>query len=248
MPASQRLRSPAGKQQHQRRKTAGGQAAVRDVTICVALCYAAVLAARGGSFNIVLSILVLADVAAGLTLWRIGGAHQSVRARLMENLGYLVIFSGVILLTVSIMPSWVRQSGAWPWYLIALAAGCGLIGIGGISPQALWSGELALMAGKKPKINASVNIMNMIVGAAAEEVMFRSVTLQLAGIQLMIISVLASATFLGRHHLARWAVRRANPRTYVVEISGTFTFLILTVLSRSIFPALIAHLVNNTPS
>ncbi len=246
MPAPQARSSSVGA----RVGRGSGQARNRSVRLigtAVIAAYIAALVSRG-SFSVVLGLLVAADAVAALTLWRIDPRRGAVgRARLLENLGYLTVFVTVLLATVVAAPPWAGRFGDWQWYPAAVVAGLALMWLGGTRLRPLWSGQLAFVAGRKPRSHAVVNGLNMSAGAAAEEVMYRSVALTGAGIGVVAVSMLGGLAFVLRHHLPGWAARRSGLRTYATELGAAAALLTLTVLSHSIYPAVLAHLVNNAP-
>jgi membrane protease YdiL (CAAX protease family) len=221
----------------------------RAVVVATAAAAAGVAAGwiRVGGFGTCLAVLAVLDTVATATLWRVDRRQRARRGRVTatENLGYLAVHGAVVLATAVALPSWITPSCAWYWYGAGLVLGVALIRAGGMRIGALRSGELAFLAGPKPVGLAVVTCALLAAGAVAEEILYRGATLAHAG---AVVVVAATAAFVGRHHLPGWATRRANVRTVAVETGSALGFLALTVFSHSLYPAILAHLVNNTPS
>ena len=223
-------------------------ATVRVLGALIGLAYVIRLLSMGG-FYAELSGVVLADILAGFTLWRLGRLRSLRKAQLLENIGYLAVFALAIAVTIVARPTWLAATGAWPWYGAGLAIGLGLIWLSGLRPAAIASGELAFLAGPKPTADTVVSSAILLAGAAAEEVMFRGPALARPLSTAVQAALLGAVLFVVRHHFPDWAsARRSDARTYSVEVISSLAFMILTIVSRSIYPAVVAHIVSNCPS
>jgi membrane protease YdiL (CAAX protease family) len=223
-------------------------ATVRALGIVIGVAYVIRLLTVGG-FYAELGGVVGADLLAGVALWRLGRISSLRRAQLLENIGYLTVFALAIAITVLARPTWLGTAGAWPWYGGGIVVGLGLIWLSGLRPAAIASGELAFLAGPKPVADTIVSSAILLAGAAAEEVMFRSPALAKPTATAIQVALLGAVLFVARHHFPGWAsARRSAPRIYAVEGAASLAFVILTMMSGSIYPAIVAHVVSNCPS
>jgi membrane protease YdiL (CAAX protease family) len=231
---------------------AGGRdrlgATVRALGVVIGVAYVIRLLTMGG-FYAELGGAVSVDLLAGITLWRLGRISSLRRAQLLENIGYLTVFALAIAITVLARPMWLAATGAWPWYGGGIVVGLGLIWLSGLRPAAIASGELAFLAGPKPVADAIVSSAILVAGAAAEEVMFRGPALAKPMATALQAALLGAVLFVARHHFPGWAsARRSARRTYAVEVAASLAFVVLTIMSGSIYPAIVAHVVSNCPS
>jgi membrane protease YdiL (CAAX protease family) len=221
---------------------------VRVLGIVIGVAYVIRLLTIGG-FYAELGCVVGADLLAGITLWRLGRISSLRRAQLLENIGYLAVFALAIAVTVLARPTWLAAAGAWPWYGGGIVVGLCLIWLSGLRPAAIASGELAFLAGPKPVADTIVSSAILFAGAAAEEVMFRSPALAKPMATALQAALLGAVLFVARHHFPDWAsARRSAPRVYAVEVAASLAFVILTIMSGSIYPAVVAHVMSNCPS
>lgn len=220
---------------------------VRASTIVAAMGYAACLLWLPGRVRILAPFVIL-DVAGGLLLWRIDRQLNSLRGRLMENFGYLTTFILIIATLAVFSPALALTFGPPYWYLAGLGSGLLLIWLSGMRVSSLLSGELAFLAGPKPWGAAIVSTAAITSGAVAEEALYRGGAIGAAGLAIVPIAILGALTFCGKHHLPGWAANRWNRRTLSVEIVSAVIFLVLVIASHSLYPAILAHIVNNLPS
>jgi len=223
-------------------------ATVRAVGLAIGVAYVIRLLSMG-RYYAELGGVVGADCLAGLTLWRLGRIRSLPRAQLLENIGYLTVFALAIAVTVLARPMWLATAGAWPWYVAGPAVGFCLIWISGLRPAAIASGELAFLAGSKPVADTIVSSAILLAGGAAEELMFRSPALARPMSAAIQAALMGAVLFVARHHFPGWAsVRRSAARIYAIEVASSLAFVILTIMSGSIYPAAVAHIISNCPS
>jgi membrane protease YdiL (CAAX protease family) len=221
---------------------------VRAVGLAIGVAYVIRLLTMGGYYAD-LGGVVGADCLAGLTLWRLGRIRSLPRAQLLENIGYLTVFALAIAVTVLARPKWLATAGAWPWYVAGLVVGLCLIWVSGLRPAAIASGELAFLAGSKPVADTIVGSAILLAAGAAEEVMFRGPALARPLPAAIQAALLGAVLFVARHHFPGWAsVRRSAARIYAIEIASSLAFVILTIMSGSIYPAVVAHVISNCPA
>jgi len=208
------------------------------------LAFAAALATED-NLTRMLAALAAADVAIMSLPWRVPRASRSVRSILLENAAYQVMPLGALAAVLVSWPSWLSRAGAWWWYPVALLAGAALVAIGGTDLRMLLSGELAFLAGPRAKAHARAHVAGALAGPPGEEAVFRGVVFMTFGAAAVVTPVLAAVAFVARHHLPPGSAPR--PRLLFTESAAAVLLLALTVASRSIYPAVVAHLVNNTP-
>jgi hypothetical protein len=220
---------------------------VRASTSVAAVAYAACLLRLSGPARI-LALFVMLDVAAGLLLWRVDCRLRSLRGRLVEDSGYLAVFVATFAALAISSPAWALRPGHAYWYVVALIAGLMLVRLSGMRIGSLLSGELAFLAGPKAWAPAILNCSVMTSAVVAEEALYRGGVLGNAGLPIVLVGLFGALTFCGKHHLPGWATSRWNRRVLGVEVASAVVFLALVVGSHSLYPAVLAHFVNNLPS
>jgi hypothetical protein len=142
-------------------------------------------------------------------------------------------------------PDWLSDAGSWPWYLVAVAVAVGLVALSGLTPRAVISGDLAFVLGPTPRSHGSARVYASMVGAVGEELLFRAPGV--LWVSSTPLALLGAVGFVGRHHVQPGSNRRGSVRSTAAELTGAAALLGLTVLSHSIYPALVAHVLNNLP-
>ena len=61
------------------------------------------------------------------------------------------------------------------------------------------------------------------------------------------MGLLGAVAFVATHHLQPGANRRRDTRVVLTEIAAGASLLMLTLASRSVYPAMVAHALNNGP-
>ncbi|WP_336047517.1 CPBP family glutamic-type intramembrane protease [Streptomyces sp. CA2R101] len=194
--------------------------------------------------RVVAVLLVAEAVLMGLP-WRVPRGGRSGASIWAETLAGLVAPLGALVLTACTAPQWLTRSAEWWWFAVALAVGAGLVVLSGLRPAGLFTGELAFVLGPTPRSHGSARAFAGAVGAVGEEILFRAPVLMVADPALL--GLLAATAFVAQHHIQPGANRRGTVRSTAVEIAGAVALLALTLASQSVYPALLAHLVNNIP-
>jgi hypothetical protein len=207
----------------------------------------AIAVAFAGGLGRAVAALTVVDVVVMSLPWRVPRPGRSMASIWLENLAYLVLPLGSLLAAIVMRPAWLGDAGSWWWYLVALAAGAGLVAGSGLDLRAVASGELAFLMGPRTKGHAASHVVNALVGPPGEEVAFRSPALYATGAGAIVVPALGILGFVARHHLAPQAQSRVPGRVVATQVAAALVLLALTALSRSIYPALVAHLVNNVP-
>lgn len=217
------------------------------------LCAAACVLAFAGAFAFegelarVLAALVLIDVAVLSLPWRVPRAARSMRSIWLENLASQAMPLGAVTALLVFGPAWLWHVGSWWWYPVALVLGVAVVAISGLNLRMLFSGELAFLAGPRPRAHAAVHAICAVTGPPGEETVFRGVVFLASGIGAVVMPALAAVAFVARHYLPRQAASRIGARGLVTQVAGAVVMLSLTVASRSLYPAIAAHLINNAP-
>jgi hypothetical protein len=216
------------------------------VALVALVAFAGALAARGGLAG-VLAALVTTDIVVMCLPWRVPRAGRTMRSIVLENLTYQVMPLGALVAVVSAGPSWLTRTGSWWWYSIALLTGAALVAVSGVSLSMLFSGELAFLAGPRPAAHVRAHVAAALAGPPGEEAVFRCVVFLTYGIGAVVTPALAAVAFVARHHLPPRSAGQIRLRALGTEVAAASLLLGLTVASRSLYPAAVAHLVNNVP-
>lgn len=216
------------------------------VRLCAAawlLAFAGLLGTRGGLAR-VLAALIVADVAIMSLPWRVPRDGRTMRSIVAENLAYQAAPLCAVAAVLVADPVWIRRSGAWFWYPAALVLGTALVALSGLSLRRLWSGELAFLAGPRPGPHAAVRVAGALAAPSGEEVIFRGVVF-LPGDFTAALSAVAAVAFVARHYVPPRVSRRLDARGLATQAAAAAVMLGLTVASRTLYPAIAAHLINN---
>jgi membrane protease YdiL (CAAX protease family) len=87
-----------------------------------------------------------------------------------------------------------------------------------------------------------------VVAAVGEEFLFRSVATSGRGAGWALACVLAAVAFVARHHVPRGADACTRRTDLAVQVVAAVLLLGLTVASGSLYPAVLCHLLANTPT
>jgi membrane protease YdiL (CAAX protease family) len=195
----------------------------------------------------VLAVLVAVDVAAMALPWRVPRAGRSMRSILLENLAYQAMPLGALTAVLAAGPSWLGRAGSWWWYPISALVGTALVWISGLDLRGVASGELAFLMGPRPRAHAHAHTAAALIGPPGEEAMFRGPVLLATGASSAVISTFAAAAFIARHHLPPRPSAPFRPRVLATELAASLLLSGLVLASRSLYPAVVAHLINNAP-
>lgn len=212
------------------------------------LAYAAGLAVLGSGAVRWLSVLVLFDVAVMSLPWRVPRHTRSIASLWAETLAYQAALLAAVAVVAAERPDWLTSLGHPGWYAVAALVGVALVVGSGIRLRLLLGGELAFLAGPDRPGHAAALASSAVVAAVCEEPLFRGVALEGDGAATAALAVLAAVAFVGRHHLPPAASERTTRRGLALQVAGAAALLGLTVASGSIYPAVLAHLLNNAPS
>jgi hypothetical protein len=219
----------------------------RLVAAALLLAFAGVLLGRGGIWRLGGALLVL-DVAAQLLPWRYPRSPRSAVSLWAENLLYLTAPVGLLVAAVATGQPWLRALPAAPWWLAAVALAAALVWLGGLPLRALLSGDLAFLMPPTTRPHKATACVSMAAAPAGEEMLFRAPLLTVTGLGALPLGLLAAVAFVGRHHLPPGLHERTTGRVLATEVVAAAGLGLLTWASRSIYPALLAHYLNNAPS
>ncbi|MFD8805372.1 type II CAAX prenyl endopeptidase Rce1 family protein [Streptomyces sp. NPDC059597] len=215
------------------------------VAFAVALC-AAVGSLRAMGVFVLLETLLLA------LPWRLPRTERSAVGFWTETVCGLLGPLGAIAVAVWNGAAWLREPGEPAWYVAGAALGGVLLWLGGMNLRALATGELSFLAGPTRPAHGYARATAIIVGPFGEEALYRGTALTAASAVstpvALPLGLLAAVAFVARHHIAPGANGRDSTRAMGVEVSAAALLLALTLLSHSVWPALLAHLINNIPS
>lgn len=188
-------------------------------------------------------LLLVEAVLMGLP-WRLPRDARSATSVWAETLAGLLAPLGMITLAAFTMPGWLTRSADWWWYAAAAAVGALLFALSGLGISSLFTGEAAFILGSTPRSHARARAFAGAVGVVGEELLYRAPVLIVTSSPL---GLLAGTGFVARHHIQPGTNRRGTARSTVVELAGAALLLALTWWSQSIYPAMLAHLLNNLP-
>lgn len=153
---------------------------------------------------------------------------------------------GALVVAVLTGATWLTSGAHWSWFAVAAGFGGGLVLLSGMDPRSILRGELAFLMGPTPAPHAAARALTGAASPYGEEVLFRGVVLAVPSTVAFPVGLLAAVAFVARHHISagHW---RGSVRSMAVEIVAACGLLTLTVLSHSIYPALLAHMINNLP-
>jgi hypothetical protein len=194
----------------------------------------------------ILSVLLIVEVALLLLPWGLPRDGRSGTSFWAEALLGLTAPVGALVLVTG-GASWLSAGADWTWFVVAVVLGGALIAMSGMDVRGLVRGELAFLMGPTPSSHTLARAFTTIVSPAGEEVVFRAVVLTAAPAATLPLGLLAAVAFVARHHVSPGQNWRGSTRTTVLEIIAAAALLVLTLLSGSIYPALLAHTINNVP-
>ncbi len=189
------------------------------------------------------ALLLIEAVLMGLP-WRLPRDARSAKSVWAETLAGLLAPLGAIILAALTTPGWLTRSADWWWYAAAVAVGALLFALSGLGISSLFTGEAAFILGSTPRAHARARAFASTVGVVGEELLYRVPVLIVTSSPL---GLLAATGFVARHHIQPGTNRRGTARSTVVELTGAALLLALTWWSHSLYPALLAHLLNNLP-
>jgi hypothetical protein len=211
------------------------------------LAFAVALAARPGPSRILAPLVVL-DLVIVCLPWRVPRAGRSARSLWAESVAYQAVPIAAVVVVLLSDPPWAAALPAPGWFVLAAAGGLGLVRLSGIRLRLLLRGDLAWFAGPEHPLHAAAIAWTAMVAAVGEEFLFRSVATSGAGAAWVLTCVLAAVAFVARHHVPRGADACTGRTDLVVQIVAAVLLLVLTVASGSLYPAVLCHLLANTPT
>lgn len=177
--------------------------------------------------------------------WRLPRVDRGPLSFWAESLVGLLTPLGATVLAVAAREPWLSQGAAWWWYPLGALTGALLLLLSRVDLRAAVNGELAFVMGPTPRSHGAARAFATAMGPVGEEAMFRGSVL-LAGTGTP-FAVLGAVAFAARHHVAPGTNRRGTTRATLVELAAAAALLALTLASGSVYPGLLAHLLNNVP-
>jgi membrane protease YdiL (CAAX protease family) len=219
----------------------------RLAAACCILAFAAAAWSQQGVWRLAGAVLLF-DVAVQALPWRLPRSERSTASIWAEE-GLCLVGPTVFFVVV------VAQGRAWAtampepwWFPVALLVGVGLVWVGGMPIRALLSGALGFLSRPLRRQHKWSRAASIVIAPPGEEALFRGVVLAASSATTVPLGVLGGAAFVAQHHLAPGLSARTPPRAVATQIVAASVLLALTLASGSIYPALLAHYVNNAPS
>ncbi|WP_121162626.1 CPBP family glutamic-type intramembrane protease [Micromonospora pisi] len=210
------------------------------------LAFASALFRQGGA-AVATATLVIVETGLLSLPWRLPRLDRSARSFWAETLCGLIAPGGALIVLMLTNHDLATRLPDWWWFGVAVVVGAALLAVSGINVLAIRSGLLAFLMGPTPKAQGRARAFYTAVGPLGEEALFRGVALTAAPVAVTPIGLLAAVAFVARHHVPPGDNGRGTARSTITEITAAVLLLALTVLSQSLLPALLAHVINNVP-
>jgi membrane protease YdiL (CAAX protease family) len=211
---------------------------------CV-LAYAFALFTVGSAAASWLGVLLVAQVALLCLPWRLPREQRGRLSFWAESFAGLSAPIGAVVVAALSRPDWLTRGVAWWWLAAGVITGAGLVLFSGVNLRALASGQLAFLLGSTRHGRARATAG--AVGPFGEEALFRGTVLAASATAATPIGLLASVAFVATHFIQPGDNGRGSTRAMAVAIVAGAALLLLAIGSGSIYPGLIAHLLNNVP-
>lgn len=214
--------------------------------LCVLAFAAALLTGGHGPSRVVGGLLVVETALLSLP-WGLPRDQRSAASFWAESCVGLITPVGAVAAAVLGGAPWITRGAAWWWYPVAVGAGAGLMLAGGMNLRALVTGELAFVLGPAPRSHARARMMCAAVGPVGEEAAFRGTVLAALPAATGALGLLGAVAFVARHHVPSGSNGRGSTRSLLAEAGASTVLLLITLAPGSVYPALLAHMVNNVP-
>lgn len=162
---------------------------------------------------------------------------------IIGSVAWLVMYpQGVVAATALITPSagWMAI-----WLVVACGVGAFMVWLSRVNLGALRSGDLAFLAGPLEPYRAAARTWTVAISVVCEDVIFRGVPASVPSYRLVAMTFGALA-FIAGHHMVRGT---GQPRWALIRLESTAAILfgLLVVASGSVWPAVLAHTIADTP-
>lgn len=222
-----------------------GLDASQVAAVSLVTAFAVALWARNASFDRYLACLLIVQVIGLCLPWRLPRANRSAVSVWAETLVADSAAIGAVLVAAVGNVSWVGAAGTWQWYAVAPVVGLGLLLLGRTRLTSVFSGELAFVLGPTRRSHQAARAFTIATSSAGEEALYRGPVLLAP--HPASLSLLGAAAFVAMHHVLRGSSGRGAVIVITVEVVSAISLLALVQLSGSIYPAVVAHAVNNMP-
>ena len=224
-----------------------GMDAAQVAAVSLVTAFAVALWARNASFDRALACLLTVQVLGLCLPWRLPRADRSDASVWAETLVAEIAAIGAVVVAVAGNVSWVSATGTWQWYAVAPVVGLGLLLLGRTRLTSVFSGELASVLGPTRRSHRASRAFSIVTSTAGEEALYRGPVLLIP--HPASLSLLGAAAFVAMHHVLRGSNSsgRGAVTVITVEVVSAISLLALVKFSGSIYPAVVAHAVNNMP-
>jgi len=220
--------------------------APRLVAAALEVCFAAALYLVGGFWRLGVPIVV-ADTCLMLLPWRYPRSERSTFSIWAEAVLYLACPTALFAVAIAGSQPWLSLVPAPQWWPVGFAVGVALVRLSGLPLRAVISGALASLAFPTTVRHKLARCVSIAGAPPGEETLYRAPLLAVHGATMLPLGVLAAVGFVARHHLPPGQHGRTTRRVLATQCVAACALGALTWASRSIYPALLAHALNNTP-
>lgn len=206
----------------------------------------ALLVLDGDGVLVAAAVLVAAEVVLLFLPWDVDRDRRGAVGYWLEGALYLVPGLIAVVVAILVAPAWLTGLPNPLWLAGAVVAGVILVLLSRVSIVGVLRGDLAFLLGFDKPAHAAARATFGLAAPVPEEVLFRGLAISLANPD-PVLTVAAGAAFVARHHLVA-GLPQLEARRLGLEVAAAGTFTLLALGSGSIYPAIVAHIVNNLPS
>ncbi|WP_341718652.1 CPBP family intramembrane glutamic endopeptidase [Micromonospora sp. FIMYZ51] len=217
----------------------------RLAAAAVVAAYAVLLAASAETALRWLAVLLAIEVVLLCLPWRLPRNRRSRPSFWLEVLVGLSAPLGALLVAAVVDSSLWGGWPAWWWYPVALLCGAGLVLLGGMDLRKLRNGDLAFLMGPTP--HGRARAASGALAPPGEELLFRAPLLVVSSPAALPLGLLSGLAFVAIHYVQPGSNGRDSTRSLAVAMVAAVILAALTLLSGSVYPAILAHLLNNAP-
>jgi membrane protease YdiL (CAAX protease family) len=189
--------------------------------------------------------VILLDLGFQLLPWQLPRRDRGAVGYWLESVLSLLPMTLVALVGLAVAAPWAVATPNPLWFLVSLPLAAGLLLLSRLDLRGVASGDLAFLLGPSRRSHSAARATANAVAPLGEEYVFRGAAIRLPDVS-PALALLSAAAFVSRHHVPP-GMRRSERRVILVELTAATGFTLLAVASGSVYPSLLAHLLNNAP-